>query len=51
MVTGGLKTALPVVRTFDAKSLENNQASTPCPTKKARARWSAAAQHCWIKKW
>ena len=26
MVTGGLKSAPPVVRTFDAKSLENNQA-------------------------
>jgi 8-amino-7-oxononanoate synthase len=26
MVTGGLKSALPVIRTFDAKALENNQA-------------------------
>jgi 8-amino-7-oxononanoate synthase len=31
MVTGGLKTAVPVVRTFDAKALENNQAVDSLP--------------------
>jgi len=31
MVTGGFKTSLPVVRTFDAKSLENNQAVDALP--------------------
>ncbi len=31
MVTGGLKTAPPVVRTFDAKALENNQAVDALP--------------------
>jgi acyl carrier protein len=31
MVTGGLKTALPVIRTFDAKALEGNQAVDSLP--------------------
>jgi 8-amino-7-oxononanoate synthase len=31
MVTGGFKTSLPVTRTFDAKSLENNQAVDAVP--------------------
>lgn len=31
MVTGGFKTSLPVVRSFDAKSLENNQAVDVLP--------------------
>lgn len=31
MVTGGLKTAPPVIRTFDAKALENNQVADALP--------------------
>ena len=31
MVTGGFKTSLPIVRTFDAKSLENNQVVDSLP--------------------
>ncbi len=31
MVTGGMKTALPVIRTFDAKALESNQAVDALP--------------------
>ncbi len=31
MVTGGMKTALPVIRSFDSKSLENNQAVDALP--------------------
>jgi 8-amino-7-oxononanoate synthase len=31
LVTGGLKSALPVVRTFEAKALENNQAIDALP--------------------
>ena len=52
IITGGFKSALPVVRSFDAKALENNQVRRRRrTTKREPRRWSAAAASCWISGW
>ena len=47
IVTGGFKRPPPVVRSFDADALENNQVVDALRRRGGRARrWSAAAATC-----